>query len=122
MLTRLLWNASISTRGYLRRYMPTNILLDRIRQRDGLKWGIPAMLIGVAYFYAAAISTTLIDRGGPAWLTVLVLLFIWNGLKFAWIGPVSLITLIRVRRHEKRITRRVHAEYDPISTLPAGQL
>ncbi|MBB1515880.1 sulfate permease [Tessaracoccus sp. MC1679] len=122
MLTRLLWNASVSTRGYLRRYMPTNILLDRIRQRDGLKWGIPAMLIGVGYFYAAAICTTLIDRGGPAWLTVLVMLFIWNGLKFAWMGPVSLITLIRVRRYEKRIIRRAHDEYETISTLPAGQL
>lgn len=89
MLTRLLWNASVSTRGYLRRYVPTNILLDRIRQRQGLKWGIPAMLIGVLYIYAAAICTTLIDRGASTWLTVLVLLFIWNGLKFAWIGPVS---------------------------------
>lgn len=122
MLTRLLWNASVSTRGYLRRYMPTNILLDRIRQRDGLKWGIPAMLIGIAYFYAAAICTTLIDRGGPTWLTVLLLLFIWNGLKFAWIGPVSLITLIRVRHREKQIIRRARGDYDIISTLPAGQL
>lgn len=34
MLTRLLWNASVSTRGY----MSTNTLLDRIRQRDELKW------------------------------------------------------------------------------------
>jgi hypothetical protein len=41
MLTRLLWNASVGTRGYLRRYMSTNVLLDRIRQRQGLKWGIP---------------------------------------------------------------------------------
>lgn len=122
MLTRLLWNDSVSTRGYLRRYMPTNILLDRIRQRDGLKWGIPAMLIGIAYFYAAAICTTLIDRGGSTWLTVLVLLFIWNGLKFAWIGPVSLITLIRVRHREKQIIRRARGDYDIISTLPAGQL
>jgi len=60
------------------------------------------MLIGVAYFYAGAICTTLIDRGAPTWLTVLVLLFIWNGLKFAWIGPVSLITVIRLRRRESR--------------------
>lgn len=71
MLTRLLWNASVSTRGYLRRYMPTNVLLDRIRQRQGLKWGIPAMLIGVAYFYAPAICTTLITAtpppGSPSW-------------------------------------------------------
>lgn len=85
--------------------MPTNIVLDRIRSRQGLKWGIPAMLVGVAYFYAFAICTSLIDRGAPTWLTALVILCIWSCLKFAWIGPVSLITLTRVRRYERRITR-----------------
>lgn len=38
---RLLWTASVHTRYYLRRYMPTNIALDAIRTRRGLKWGVP---------------------------------------------------------------------------------
>jgi hypothetical protein len=41
-MIRVLWNASIYARGFLRRYMPTNILLDALRTRRGLKWGVPA--------------------------------------------------------------------------------
>lgn len=44
-MIRLLWALSVRTRYFLRRYMPTNILLDLIRTRRGLKWGIPKMLL-----------------------------------------------------------------------------
>lgn len=91
---------SARTNGVLR-YAPTNLLLNAIRTRRGLKWGIPAMLLAVPYLYAAAICTTIIDRGGPGWLYPLVLLFIWNAFKMLWIGPVSLIQLIRTRQHER---------------------
>ena len=57
LLTRL-WNSS--TRAVLRRRMPTNILLDT---RRGLEWGIPAMLLGVIYIFAAAYCSTLIAHG-----------------------------------------------------------
>ncbi len=38
---RPLWTASTHTNYFLRRYMPSNILLDLIRTRRGLKWGLP---------------------------------------------------------------------------------
>lgn len=38
-MIRLLWTASVETRYFLRRYMPSNIVLDLIRTRQGLKWG-----------------------------------------------------------------------------------
>lgn len=94
-------SVALSARGYgVLRYAPTNLLINAIRTRRGLKWGIPAMLLAVPYLYAAAICTTIINAGGPRWLHLLVLLFAWNALKFLWIGPVSLIQLIRVRRNE----------------------
>lgn len=34
---RLIWIDSVYARYFLRRYMPTNILLDLIRTRRGLK-------------------------------------------------------------------------------------
>lgn len=40
-MLRLLWAVSVRTRYFLQRYMPTNILLDLIRTRRGLKWGVP---------------------------------------------------------------------------------
>src|SRR5690625_7137552 len=92
---RLLWTGSVHTRNLLRRYMPTNILLDAIRTPRGLKWGVPAMLLAIPYFLIAAILVQVINDGGPAWLNVLVLLSIWNGLKMLWIGPLSLMRLAR---------------------------
>ncbi len=35
------------------------------------------------------------------WLNILVILFIWNAMKFLWIGPVSLVLLAHVRTRER---------------------
>ncbi|WP_074045373.1 sulfate permease [Dermacoccus nishinomiyaensis] len=94
-------SVALSARGYgVLRYAPTNLLLNAIRTRRGLKWGVPAMLLAVPYLCAAAICTTIINDGGPGWFHLLVLLFIWNALKMLWIGPVSLVYLVRCRRQE----------------------
>jgi hypothetical protein len=109
-MIRVLWAASVRTRYFLRRYMPTNILLDLIRTRRGLKWGIPAMLVAAPYLLAAGICTNLIASGGPGWLNILVLLFVWNAMKFLIMVPVSLVLLVRVRIQEA-VARR-HARRD----------
>ena len=96
-------SVAISARGYgVLRYAPTNLLLKAIRTRSGLKWGIPAMLLAAVYIYAAAICTTIINDGGPGWLYLLVLLFVWNAFKFLWIGPFSLLVLSRSRTRGRR--------------------
>jgi len=117
-MIRLLWAGSVHTRYFLRRYMPTNILLDAIRTPRGLKWGVPAMLLAIPYFLIATILVQIINDGGPAWLHVLVLLSIWNGLKMLWIGPSSLILLARLYsyRLKAKPTNRLLAE----QVLPAG--
>ena len=108
-MIRQLWTLSVHTRAFLRRYMPTNILLDAIRARRGLKWGVPAMLLAEPYLLAASTLTTLIADGGPGWLNLLVLLCLWNAMKFIIIGPVSLILLIRARTQEAIARHRVSA-------------
>ena len=60
-MLRLLWAASVRTRYFLRRYMPTNILLEAVRTRRGLKWGLPAMLLAVPYLYVASFLIVLIE-------------------------------------------------------------
>jgi hypothetical protein len=102
---RLLWNLSIRVRLFLRTYMPTNILLDALRTRRGLKWGVPAMLIAAPYVLGAWLLTVWIADGGPGWLNLLVLLFIWNALKFVINGPITLAQLLRERGAERRARR-----------------
>ncbi len=99
-MIRQLWTLSVHTRAFLRGYMPTNILLDAIRTRRGLKWGVPAMLLAVPYLLAASAFTTLIADGRPGWLNLLVILCLWNTMKFIVMGPVSLILLTCARVRE----------------------
>jgi hypothetical protein len=98
---RPLWAASVRTRFFLRRYMPTNVLLDLIRTRRGLKWGVPAMLVAGPYLLAAAVCANAVKVGGPGWLNLVVILFTWNSLKFLFIGPSSSALLIRARLRER---------------------
>lgn len=107
---RLIWIVSVHIRYFLLRYMPTNIALDAIRTRKCLKWGLPAMLLAVAYLYAAALIRVFIDNGAPGWLNLLVLLFVWDAMKFAILGPVSLILLIRARIREAAARRRARKQ------------
>lgn len=96
-MIRLLGALSVRTRHFLRRYMPTNILLDTIRTRRGLKWAIPAMLLAAPFLLAASICTNLIRDGGSGWLNLLLLVCVWNAMKFLVMGPVSLIYLMQSR-------------------------
>lgn len=109
-MIRLIWAASVHTRYFLRRYMPTNILLDAIRsRRRGLKWGVPAMLLAIPYLLIANACVQLIDDGAPGWLHLVVLWSIWNMLKLLWIGPISIVLLIRARVREANTARRDRA-------------
>ena len=113
-MIRLLWTASSEVRYFFRRYMPSNIMLDLIRTRTGLKWGVPAMLLAAPYLGVAAWCTNLIESGGPGWLHLVVLVCIWNALKMIVIGPVSVVLLVRARAKEgqarKHAQREVGAE------------
>ena len=107
-MIRLLWELSAHARYYLRRYMPTNIALDAIRTRRGLKWGLPAMLLAAPYLLGVYYCVTVIEDGGPGWLNLVVLLCVWSGLKMLWLGPIRLILLARVRIHEHGQRREDH--------------
>ena len=108
-MIRLIWAVSVHTRYFLRRYMPTNILLDAIRTRRGLKWGIPAMLLAIPYVLIANVCVQLIEHDAPGWLHLIGLWAIWNTLKMLWIGPVSAVLLIRARVRESVTARRERA-------------
>jgi hypothetical protein len=98
MLT-LMWNVSAAIRGYLRFYMPTNIAIDLLRTPRGLKWAVPVALLAVpSYLFAMSLCATIVERGGPGYLNVLVILFFCDAMKFAWLGALSPITWLGMRR------------------------
>jgi hypothetical protein len=102
-MIRLIWTVSVIAQRYFWRYLPTNILLARLRTRRGLKWGPSAMILGVAYLLGAAYCEFGVSTGWPKCVNLLVILFTWNGLKFLFMGPVSmalfLAARVRGRRH-----------------------
>jgi hypothetical protein len=110
-MIRLLLAGSIAVHDLLRHYPPTNVIRDLVRTRQGLKWGMPAMLLAVPYFAIAYWLTTLLADGAPGWLNLLVLVCIWSGIKMLWLGPISLVLLARARAHEFAVRRiRMKAE------------
>lgn len=102
---RLIWIASVHIRYFLRRYMPSNVVLDLLRSRRGLKYGLPAMLLAVPYLFVADLLTGLIEGGGPGWLHVLVAVCVWDSMKFVFMGPVSVMLLAGARAREWRARR-----------------
>ncbi|WP_174845360.1 sulfate permease [Cryobacterium sp. Hh11] len=91
---------------FLRRFMPTAIVIDAINTRRGLKWGVPAMLLAGPYAFSALFCRAQVDAGGPGWLNLLVILCLWNTLKLLLVGPISLVKLMAVRVREAVARRR----------------
>lgn len=95
--------------GWIQKLSPADILLRRLQMRDGLRWGIPAMLIGVAYFVAAFLMDVLVRAGWSSALYLLFAIFIYNAGRFILFGPWSLILLTRVRHIEARTRKMMTA-------------
>ena len=49
----------------LLRYAPTNVVLAWLRRRDRLKFGIPFMLLGAAYWTTTMLRAAEIQSGAP---------------------------------------------------------
>lgn len=96
MLTLCL-SLSAAIYGYLQRYMPTNRAVAWLRTSRGLKWAIPVALVATpAYLGLTALAIQGAARPGLGWLNVLVFLFFWNAMKFAWLAVLSPLMLVRI--------------------------
>ncbi|KXC07025.1 hypothetical protein [Microbacterium hominis] len=88
--------------AFFQRTMPTNILIRATHTRRGLKWGVPVMLLAVVYLVIAAGLAQRVAGGAPGWINLLVLVCLWNALKFVVNGPITVGRLLRVRAFERR--------------------
>src|SRR5699024_9042030 len=103
-MLRLIWNTSTSIRTFMRVWMPTNILLDALRTRRGLRWGIPALLLSVGYFAIAYWCTTLIADGGPGCLHLSFLLGTFKPFNCFINAPTPAARPITARGRERKPT------------------
>jgi hypothetical protein len=97
----LLWNLSAALNGYMRFYMPTNRAIDYLRSPSGIKWAIPIALVAApSYLFAMSVCATIVERGGPGWLNVLVMLLAWNAIKFVALAVMTPLRWLAVRSRE----------------------
>lgn len=82
----------------------------------------PAMLLAVPYLLLASICANPVADGGPGWLNLLVLLFVWNALKFIVMGPVSFALLVRVRIREAVARRRARRQGDAMESVAYAEV
>lgn len=102
---------------FFQRAMPTNMIIRATHTRRGLKWGAPAMLLAVVYVVVGAALAQRVASGAPGWINLLVLVCLWNALKFVVNGPVTLVRLVRVRALERRYR---HAGVESNETMSVG--
>lgn len=105
---------------FFQRAMPTNILIRATHTRRGLKWGAPAMLLAVVYIVIAAALAQWVTAGAPGWINLLVLVCLWNALKFVVNGPITLVRLVRVRARERRYRDEMVAARTPVGSRAAA--
>jgi len=96
------------------RQLPTNRLLAWLRTRRGLKWGVPAMLLGAAYLAAAYGLAGLVEAGWNEVLYLPFFLCLVDAAKFLLFGPWSLLLLAaaRLREAAARLRARGRATAD----------
>jgi len=81
-----------------------------LRTPRGLKWAIPVALVATpAYLGLAAIAIQGAGHPGLGWLNVLVFLFFWNAMKFAWMAAVSPVLMLKLSALRYRERSAVHS-------------
>lgn len=103
------WAISARVHNLFRRFAPSNILIRRVHTRTGIKWGpLVGLAAAVLYGLLMLATATVVRKGGPDWVDLIVLLAFWNTVKFTCLIPVSLIRLVRVR-HQERVPMTEHS-------------
>jgi hypothetical protein len=115
------WAISARLHDLFRRFAPSNILIRRVHTRTGIKWG-PLVGLAAAVLYGLLMLTTatVVRRGGPGWVDLIVLLAFWNTVKFTCLIPVSLVRLLRARQQE-RVLQRDRQRTTTADATPAGR-
>ena len=120
IMLRFIFAGVARTYYFLARFAPGPRLISRIRRRDGLKWGIPAMLVAVPYFLIANLFKILLEDGGSAWLSLPLLWCLIMGMAFLALGPTSLMLLAKARLQEAIARRNARRQEQTVEEVQEG--
>ncbi|SMX95193.1 hypothetical protein BSP109_02849 [Brevibacterium sp. Mu109] len=95
---------------WCQRWLPSNVLVRRVRTRAGLCWGIPLALVGVAYFGAGVVCVGMVHAGEPGWWYLGALACWWSALKLVGHGLFATVKLPIVRAQENLAVSRAIRE------------
>lgn len=88
---------------FCQRWMPSNILVRRVRTQDGMRWGIPLALLGLLYLAVGVVCAMLAQHGdGGGWYLGFLYGF-WNAIKLIGNGLYATLVLLPVARLRERL-------------------
>lgn len=74
----------------MQRYLPTNRPIGCSQPPRGLKWAVLVALVATPTDLSAmSLCVNVIQKGGPVYLNLLLILFYWNVAKSAWMALFS---------------------------------
>lgn len=88
------------------RWYPSNLLLNYVRTRRGLRWGLPLAAVGYGYLYGAGFLLSLISSGHSRSLYVAAAICAWSGVKLVFGGLYAAAHAVYVRSRENLVIRR----------------
>lgn len=101
-------------------YLPGNLLRSWLRTPRRLKYGMWAMLLAVPYFGFAYWLNHLIQAGvAPEFFYLVVMGCSYSALKFLFVGPWSMVLLVKARADEKMTRRRQMNDGGHVDGAPA---
>lgn len=88
------------------RWCPSNLLLNHVRTRRGLRWGLPLVAVGYGYLYAGGSLLSMINSGHSRSLYVAAVICCWSGVKLVLGGLYAAARIVCVRSRENLVIRR----------------
>lgn len=98
------FGAAALGRRYLQLFAPSNALVARVRRRRP-RLRIIAGLLALSLTLAAGalLLAGWVTSGGPEWLNLVVLVAIWDAMKFAWVAVFLAFRPPRIRRTRRMV-------------------
>lgn len=101
-LILLFMRPAAAVHSWCQTWLPSNRLVRHLHTRRGLRWGIPAILLGGIYFIAGVACYGAVQLGGAGWWYLGMAACWWTALKLVGHGLHATIVLPVVRAREPR--------------------